>query len=84
MALNIKDPATEKTVRELAEATGESVTAAVHQAARERLARVRRIRSGRSLKDEILEIGRRCAALPVLDPRTPDEILGYDENGLPT
>jgi antitoxin VapB len=23
-------------------------------------------------------------ALPVLDPRTPDEILGYDENGLPT
>jgi antitoxin VapB len=84
VALNIKDPATEKTVRELAEATGESVTAAVHQAARERLARVRRIRSGRSLKDEILEIGRRCAALPVLDPRTPDEILGYDENGLPT
>ena len=84
MALNIKDPATERTVRELAEATGETVTAAVHQAARERLARVRRSRSGRSIKDEILEIGRRCAALPVLDPRSPDELLGYDENGLPS
>ena len=24
----------------------------------------------------------RLARLPVLDPRTPDEILGYDENGL--
>jgi len=84
LALNIKDPATEKTVRELAEATGETVTAAVHQAARERLARVRRSRSGRSIKDEILEIGRRCAALPVLDPRSPDELLGYDEHGLPS
>lgn len=84
MVLNIKDPATEKAVRELAEATGETVTAAVHQAAWERLAKVRRARGGRSLKDEILEIGRRCAALPVLDPRSPDELLGYDENGLPS
>ena len=32
----------------------------------------------------MLEAGRRWRALPVLDPRTPDEILGYDENGLPT
>jgi antitoxin VapB len=38
----------------------------------------------RSLSEELLAIGRRCAALPELDPRAPDEILGYDENGLPT
>jgi antitoxin VapB len=37
-----------------------------------------------SLKEELLAIGRRCAALPTLDSRTPEEILGYDENGLPT
>jgi antitoxin VapB len=37
-----------------------------------------------SLKEELPAIGRRCAALPVLDARTPEEILGYDENGLPT
>lgn len=84
MALNIKDPATEKSVRELASATGETVTAAVRKAAEERLERVRRGRAERSLASEIMEIGRRCAALPDLDPRSADEILGYDEWGLPS
>ena len=83
MPLNIKDPATEKFVRELAAAAGESVTTAVRRAAEERLQRVRRHQSGRSLAAEILEIGKRCAALPDLDARTADEILGYDEHGLP-
>lgn len=31
----------------------------------------------------MMEISRRCAALPELDPRSVDEIIGYDENGLP-
>ncbi len=35
------------------------------------------------LRDEIVAIGKRCASLPVLDPRSPEEILGYDEHGLP-
>ena len=35
------------------------------------------------LAAEMLEIGRRCAALPDLDARTSDEILGYDAHGLP-
>ena len=83
MPLNIKDPAAEKSVRELAAAAGESVTTAVRRAAEERLQRVRRQQSGRSLAAEILEIGKRCAALPDLDARTADEILGYDEYGLP-
>lgn len=83
MPLNIKDPATEKFVRELAAAAGESVTTAVRRAAEERLQRVRRQRAGRSLAAEILGIGRRCAALPDLDTRTADDILGYDEHGLP-
>ena len=83
MPLNIKDPAAEKFVRELAAAAGESVTTAVRRAAEERLQRVRRQQSGRSLAAEILEIGKRCAALPDLDARSADEILGYDECGLP-
>jgi antitoxin VapB len=83
MALNIKDPAIEKFVRELAAAAGESVTMAVRRAAEERLQRVRRQRAGRSLAAELVEIGRRCAALPDLDTREADEILGYDEHGLP-
>ncbi|MGH9734264.1 MAG: type II toxin-antitoxin system VapB family antitoxin [Candidatus Acidiferrales bacterium] len=41
-------------------------------------------RRKRRLADELEEIARRCASPPVLDDRSPDEIIGYDENGLPT
>ena len=84
MPLNIKDAATERSVRELAALTGETVTTAVRRAAEERLQRVRGGRASGSLAAEILEIGKRCAALPDLDRRPPDEILGYDEHGLPS
>jgi antitoxin VapB len=83
MPLNIKDAATEKSVRELAALTGETVTTAVRGAAEERLLRVRRRQTGRSLAAEIVEIGERCASLPDFDTRTADEILGYDKRGLP-
>ena len=36
-----------------------------------------------NLKNEILEIAKSCSSLPLLDNRTPNEILGYDNNGLP-
>ncbi|UEM01366.1 type II toxin-antitoxin system VapB family antitoxin [Skermanella rosea] len=83
MPLNIKDPSTEKIVRELAAVTGEAVTTAVRKAAEERLQRVRNDRFGNRLADELMEIGARCSALPDLDTRSADEILGYDEHGLP-
>jgi antitoxin VapB len=84
MALNIKDQATERAVRELAALTGETVTTAVRRAAEERLDHVRRARKTGSLAAELLEIGKRCAALPELDSRSADDILGYDERGLPS
>lgn len=68
---------------ELARRTGETKTDAVIKALRERLARVRRGRGKRDLAHQLNEIALRCASLSVLDPRTDDEILGYDENGLP-
>jgi antitoxin VapB len=83
MAINIKDPATEARVRELAAETGESVTVAVRRAAEERLQRVQRHPPGLNLAEQILEIGKRCAALPDLDARSAEVILGYDEHGLP-
>lgn len=82
MALSIKDPEADRLAREVAKATGETLTAAIVQSLRERLQRVRRAR-GPKLADELLVIGRRCAALAVRDRRTPDELLGYDEHGLP-
>ena len=84
MALNIRNPQTEALATELARLTGETKTEAVTRALEDRLERVRRARRGRSLFDEIDEISRHCAALPLQDARAPDEILGYDENGLPS
>ena len=83
MALNIRNAVTERLAAELARLTGETKTQAVTQAVRDRLERVKRARQHRSLADELDAIGKQCAALPVLDARGPDEILGYDENGLP-
>ncbi len=83
MALNIRNPETEKLATELAKQTGESKTEAVTKALRDRLVRVRRERTRRRLADELEEIAEHCANLPVLDNRRAEEILGYDEAGLP-
>ncbi|MGH9257906.1 MAG: type II toxin-antitoxin system VapB family antitoxin [Vicinamibacterales bacterium] len=83
MALNIRNSETERLAAELARRTGETKTEAVTKALRERLGRLRRARGRRRLADELNEIALHCAALPELDTRTPDEILGYDERGLP-
>ena len=83
MALNIRNPEAEALAADLARLTGETKTAAVTRALREQLNRVRRDRSGMGLADRLVAIGKECAALPVLDDRAPDEILGYDEDGLP-
>lgn len=84
MALNIRNPETERLAAELARHTGESKTEAVTKALRDRLARVQRDRAGRNLADELEEIAIHCASLPTLDPRRADEILGYDGDGLPS
>lgn len=83
MPLNIKDPETDRLARELSSVTGESLTAAVATALRERLERVRGRPIGQDLAAELDAIALRCASLPVLDERSEDEILGYDERGLP-
>ncbi len=83
MALNIRNAETERLATELARLTGQTKTQAVTEALRNHLERRRQEQSGRTLADELNEIGRRCAKLPVRDGRSADEILGYDENGLP-
>jgi len=83
MALNIRNAEAERLAADLARLTGETKTEAVTRALRDRLARVRQERRARSLAAELVEIGKHCAALPVLDARSDDEILGYDAHGLP-
>ena len=83
MALNIKHPEADRLARALAARTGETITGAVIQALRDRLQRTEGRRNPRSLIDDLREISDRCAALPVLDTRSADEVLGYDEIGVP-
>jgi antitoxin VapB len=84
MALSIKDPEADRLAREIAERTGETLTGAIVVALRERLARLRpRPARPSRLIEDMREISRRVAALPRLDNRSDEEIIGYDEDGLP-
>lgn len=83
MPLNIKDSETHSLAKQLAGMTGETLTQAVRQAVQERLARARAARDGTSLADELDHIALHCASLPQRDGRSPDDIIGYDERGIP-
>ncbi|HEY5086075.1 MAG TPA: type II toxin-antitoxin system VapB family antitoxin [Gemmatimonadaceae bacterium] len=83
MAINIKNPEADRLVRELAATTHTSFTEVVVTALREKLAREVGRRRALRLSDEIARIQERVALLPVLDPRTADEIVGYDAHGAP-
>ena len=69
--------------REISSKTGESLTGAIQKALEERLERPKQARRQQILKGQLEEILQRVDRLPVLDSRSPDEILGYDEHGLP-
>jgi antitoxin VapB len=83
MAMNIKNDETQRLANELSEITGESLTAAITEAVRERLERVQSAQ-GAGLADRLLRIGKDCAAHLKEPFRSADhgDIL-YDERGLP-
>ena len=84
MALNIGDPEPEQLARLLAERTGETIAAATKRALQERLGRIDSDAAKASLLEDLAACRRRWAAMPLLDDRSDEEILGYDENGLPS
>jgi antitoxin VapB len=82
VTLNIKDPEAHELARKLAQQTGETLTRAVTEALRERLARVSRSRRPEATAEDLLAIGRRCAATLKGKPVDHGTLL-YDERGLP-
>lgn len=82
MTLNIKDPEAHKLAQAIAQQTGETMTHAVKEALRERLERLRRHRKPEATVEELMSIGRRCAATLKGKPVDHGELL-YDERGLP-
>lgn len=83
MALNIKDPATDALARELSALTGESITEAIRIAMSERMTRLRRQATVAERAADLQRFIDRGRQRAILDDRSPEEIIGYDENGLP-
>ncbi|WP_333900064.1 type II toxin-antitoxin system VapB family antitoxin [Agrobacterium pusense] len=83
MALSIKDPETEKLARALAARTGETITIATRRALEDRLNRMGSQAKKSALLEDMEAMQRRLSVLPVLDDGSDEEIIGYDENGIP-
>lgn len=84
MALNIKDAETDRLARELAAATGESITEAARVAIAERLERVKAQAVAPTVRQKLAQIIERGRERQMLDDRTADQIVGYDDHGLPS
>ena len=83
MALSIKDPETERLARALAQRTGETLPVATRRALEERLRRISGDARKAALLEDLAASRRRWSAMPVLDSRSADDMLGYDAHGLP-
>ena len=83
MPLSIKNKEAERLARQVAKETGESLTEAIEHALAERLQRLQQKRRRRLLTENLEDILRRVDRLPGRDDRPADEILGYDEHGMP-
>jgi antitoxin VapB len=84
MALNIKNAETEKLARELARRRKQGITEVLTDVLRREVERERKKPQRESYEEfsrRIEEIVERVRRLPVLDDRSPDEILGYNEQG---
>ena len=80
--MSIKSAEADRLARELAAETGETLTETIVIALRERLDRELASHEA-SMRTRLRRLAADVAALPVADPRTPEEIIGYDDVGLP-
>ncbi len=82
MALSIRNPKAEKLAKEIVAITGGKITQEIIKALEDRLERLRGRNNPTNTVDEIIKISKRCSSLPDLDKRSPEEILGYNEDGI--
>jgi hypothetical protein len=83
MSLTIKSRSTEHLARLLAREAGESITETIQKSLQERWEMLKTRRGTRILRQQIDEILHRVDELPTVDSRLHDEILRYDEYGMP-
>ncbi len=77
MPLHIKDPEVCQLVRQVAHLTGETLVSAVRSSLWERLQKLELAQTGPQWIEKLREISDRCAARPVVDPRSDNELAGY-------
>jgi len=83
MPLSIRNSRAEKLAREVAALSKENLTQAIIHSLEERLERLQGRRTSMDIAEEIMKISSRCRSLPDRDTRTADEILGYNQIGVP-
>lgn len=83
MPLSIHNPKAEKLARELAAKSGETITQAIIKALEDRLIRIQGKKGPMDLAEEIMKIAERCSRIPDKDPRNAEQILNYDQKGVP-
>ena len=83
MSVNIKNREAEALLAEIKATTGKGTSRIVLELLRREADRIRRQRGVRERRDRIEAITRRYSARLAAHPAPPDEIVGYDENGLP-
>ena len=81
--MSIKSADAQALARKVSAMTGETLTAAIVTALRERLYRLQQVNQHDLLADQLDAIAQRSAELPVIDQRSADEIIGYDDQGVP-
>jgi antitoxin VapB len=84
MAIIINYAEAEDLLAQLNAMTGKSATELVVELLRREAHRLRRARDFDARRREIEGISKAYAAKLRPNPQSPDEIIGYDENGLPT
>ncbi len=82
MALSIRNPKAERLAREIIAISGGNITKVVINALEDQLERLRGRRTHTDIVKEIMTISSRCSAIPDIDKRDPDEILGYNNTGV--
>ena len=82
MAISIRNPKAEYLARKLASASGSTMTEAIIQALEDKLRKLEIAPTCDSAFTALMNISNRCAALPTLDDRAEEEILGYNKEGL--
>lgn len=82
MALSIRNPKAEQLAREVAAASGETLTQAIIHALEERLQWLRGRKKVLDPVEEIMKISKRCSQLPDQDSITADDILGFSQTDI--